>query len=71
MTNDQMHCTCMISYIFFYILFLFVESVNIRVEEGVDVQTTCNLLENKTIIQDVFHEVNESSDKTNLNAKPS
>lgn len=64
-----MHCTCMISYIFFYILFLFVESVNIRVEEGVEVQT--NLLENKTIIQDVFHEVNESSDKTNLNAKPS
>lgn len=61
----------MISYIFFYILFLFVESVNIRVEEGVEVQTTCNLLENKTIIQDVFHEVNESSDKTNLNAKPS
>lgn len=58
-----MHCTCMISYIFFYILFLFVESVNIRVEEGVEVQT--NLLENKTIIQDVFHEVNESSDKTN------
>lgn len=54
---------------FFYILFLFVESVNIRVEEGVEVQT--NLLENKTIIQDVFHEVNESSDKTNLNAKPS
>lgn len=53
---------------FFYILFLFVESVNIRVEEGVEVQT--NLLENKTIIQDVFHEVNESSDKTNLNAKP-
>lgn len=69
MTNDQMHCKCMISYIFFYILFLFVESVNIRVEEGVEVQT--NLLENKTIIQDVFHEVNESSDKTNLNAKPS
>lgn len=64
-----MHCKCMISYIFFYILFLFVESVNIRVEEGVEVQT--NLLENKTIIQDVFHEVNESSDKTNLNAKPS
>lgn len=64
-----MHCTCMISYIFFYSLFLFVESVNIRVEEGVEVQT--NLLENKTIIQDVFHEVNESSDKTNLNAKPS
>lgn len=64
-----MHCTRMISYIFFYILFLFVESVNIRVEEGVEVQT--NLLENKTIIQDVFHEVNESSDKTNLNAKPS
>lgn len=64
-----MHCTCMISYIFFYILFLFVESVNIRVEEGVEVQT--NLLENKTIIQDVFHEVNESSDKTNFNAKPS
>lgn len=59
----------MISYIFFYILFLFVESVNIRVEEGVEVQT--NLLENKTIIQDVFHEVNESSDKINLNAKPS
>lgn len=59
----------MISYIFFYILFLFVESVNIRVEEGVEVQT--NLLENKTIIQDVFHEVNESSDKTILNAKPS
>lgn len=59
----------MISYIFFYILFLFVESVNIRVEEGVEVQT--NLLENKTIIQDVFYEVNESSDKTNLNAKPS
>lgn len=59
----------MISYIFFNILFLFVESVNIRVEEGVEVQT--NLLENKTIIQDVFHEVNESSDKTNLNAKPS
>lgn len=58
-----MHCTCMISYIFFDILFLFVESVNIRVEEGVEVQT--NLLENKTIIQDVFHEVNESSDKTN------
>lgn len=58
-----MHCTCMISYIFFYILFLFVESVNIRVEEGVEVQT--NLLKNKTIIQDVFHEVNESSDKTN------
>lgn len=54
---------------FFHILFLFVESVNIRVEEGVEVQT--NLLENKTIIQDVFHEVNESSDKTNLNAKPS
>lgn len=54
---------------FFYILFLFVESVNIRVEEGVEVQT--NLLENRTIIQDVFHEVNESSDKTNLNAKPS
>lgn len=54
---------------FFYILFLFVESVNIRVEEGVEVQT--NLLENKTIIQDVIHEVNESSDKTNLNAKPS
>lgn len=61
-----MHCKCMISYIFFYILFLFVESVNIRVEEGVEVQT--NLLENKTIIQDVFHEVNESSDNTNLNA---
>lgn len=59
----------MISYIFFHILFLFVESVNIRVEEGVEVQT--NLLENKTIIQDVFHEVNESSDKINLNAKPS
>lgn len=58
-----------ILHFFFYILFLFVESVNIRVEEGVDVQT--NLLENKTIIQDVFHEVNESSDKTNLNAKPS
>lgn len=58
-----MHCTCMISYNFFDILFLFVESVNIRVEEGVEVQT--NLLENKTIIQDVFHEVNESSDKTN------
>lgn len=58
-----MHCTCMISYIFFYILFLFVESVNIRLEKGVEVQT--NLLENKTIIQDVFHEVNESSDKTN------
>lgn len=54
---------------FFYILFLFVESVNIRDEEGVEVQT--NLLENKTIIQDVFHEVNESSDKTNLNVKPS
>lgn len=54
---------------FFLYLFLFVESVNIRVEEGVEVQT--NLLENKTIIQDVFHEVNESSDKTNLNAKPS
>lgn len=64
-----MHCTCMISYIFFYILFLFVESVNIWDEEGVEVQT--NLLENKTIIQDVFHEVNESSDKTNLNTKPS
>lgn len=59
----------MISYIFFNILFLFVESVNIRDEEGVEVQT--NLLENKTIIQDVFHEVNESSDKINLNAKPS
>lgn len=58
-----------ILHIFFYILFLFVESVNIRVEEGVEVQT--NLLENKTIIQDVFHEVNESSDKINLNAKPS
>lgn len=58
-----------ILHFFFYILFLFVESVNIRVEEGVEVQT--NLLENKTIIQDVFHEVNESSDKTNLNAKPS
>lgn len=58
-----MHCTRMISYIFFYILFLFVESVNIRLEKGVEVQT--NLLENKTIIQDVFHEVNESSDKTN------
>lgn len=54
---------------FFHILFLFVESVNIRVEEGVEVQT--NLLENKTIIQDVFHKVNESSDKINLNAKPS
>lgn len=54
---------------FFYILFLFVESVNIRVEEGVEVQN--NLLEKKAIIQDVFHEVNESSDKTNLNAKPS
>lgn len=64
-----MHCTCMISYIFFYSLFLFVESVNIRLEKGVEVQT--NLLENKTIIQDVFYEVNESSDKTNLNAKPS
>lgn len=59
----------MISYIFFYILFLFVESVNIRLEKGVEVQT--NLLENKTIIQDLFYEVNESSDKTNLNAKPS
>lgn len=58
-----------ILHFFFYILFLFVESVNIRVEEGVEVQT--NLLENKAIIQDVFHEVNESSDKTNLNAKPS
>ncbi|XP_052691099.1 uncharacterized protein LOC128168968 [Crassostrea angulata] len=45
------------------------ESVNIRLEKGVEVQT--NLLENKTIIQDVFYEVNESSDKTNLNAKPS
>lgn len=63
-----MHCKCMISYIFLY-SFLFVESVNIRVEEGVEVQN--NLLENKTIIQDVFHEVNESSDNTNLNAKPS
>lgn len=52
-----------ILHFFFYILFLFVESVNIRVEEGVEVQT--NLLENKTIIQDVFHEVNESSAKTN------
>lgn len=58
-----------ILHIFFYILFLFVESVNIRLEKGVEVQT--NLLENKTIIQDVFYEVNESSDKTNLNAKPS
>lgn len=64
-----MHCKRMISYNFFYVLFLFVESVNIRLEKGVEVQT--NLLENKTIIQDVFHEVNESSDKTNLNAKPS
>lgn len=58
-----------ILHFFFYILFLFVESVNIRLEKGVEVQT--NLLENKTIIQDVFYEVNESSDKTNLNAKPS
>lgn len=42
------------------------EPDKINVEEGPEVQN--RLLENKTIIQDMFHELNESSDNTNLNA---
>lgn len=56
----------MISKICYYILLPFVEPEKFNVEEGREVEN--HLLEVNAITQDVFHELNGSSDNTNLNA---
>lgn len=56
----------MISKICHYIRLPFVEPEKFNVEEGREVEN--HLLEINAITQDVFHELNKSSDNTNLNA---
>lgn len=56
----------MISKICHYIRLPSVEPEKFNVEEGREVEN--HLLEINAITQDVFHELNKSSDNTNLNA---